>query len=75
MDQDWQDMMETLDNAPVGPGGTVGGGLVTAESWMARASALALCARDDGAGSDAALSGWVVFQSVIPKEHGCLFVM
>lgn len=32
------------------------GGLVTPESWMARASALALCVRDSGVISDAAMS-------------------
>lgn len=62
VDESWNGMLEALASAPAGGDGTFEeGGVVTAESWIARASALALCARDHGANSDAAMSGWVVF--------------
>lgn len=70
MDGNWNDMLETLASAPAGAAGTFEeGGVVKAESWIVRASALALCARGHGAGSDAAMSGWVVLRSVTAR-HG-----
>lgn len=59
MDGAWDEMLGALaaacESAGVesGAGGARG---VTRESWIARVAALALCARDTGAGSDAAMT-------------------
>ncbi|CAN0164076.1 unnamed protein product, partial [Ectocarpus sp. 8 AP-2014] len=60
VDEAWDGMLGTLNeaaSASTDPDRTVDeGGLVTPESWMARASSLALCVRDSGLISDAAMS-------------------
>ncbi|CAM9327755.1 unnamed protein product [Ectocarpus sp. 12 AP-2014] len=60
VDEAWDGMLEALSvaaSASTDPDRTVDeGGLVTPESWMARASALALCVRDSGLISGAAMS-------------------
>lgn len=53
MDETWEEMLK----APAYTDVVVEEGeLVTAESWVARAAALALCARDSGTGSDEVIS-------------------
>ena len=59
MDGAWDDMLGALAAASASAGeesGAAGVGGVTRESWIARAAALALCARDSGAGSDSAMT-------------------
>lgn len=59
VDGAWYEMLGALTAASASAGaesGAGGVGEVTRESWIARAAALALCARDSGAGSDAAMT-------------------
>lgn len=56
VDETWDEMLKAPACTDVA---LEEGELVTAESWVARAAALALCARDPGAGSDAVMSRWV----------------
>lgn len=53
VDGTWGEMLKAPACADVA---SEEGELVTAESWVSRAAALALCARGSGAGSDAAMS-------------------
>lgn len=63
MDEAWSGLLKTLvsANAP-GPAGVAieedegEGEFASTEAWIARASALALCARDAGEGSNTAMS-------------------
>lgn len=66
VDETWAGLLKTLaaaaDAPPAGADVAAGDGdgdgdlFVSTEAWMARASALALCARDSGASSDEAIS-------------------
>lgn len=68
VDETWAGLLKTLaaaaDAPPAGSDVAAGDGdgdydgdlFVSTEAWMARASALALCARDSGASSDEAIS-------------------
>lgn len=58
VDEAWESMLKALKASAdaATDGGEGEGGRVTPESWIARASALALCARDSGAESDAAMT-------------------
>lgn len=65
MDETWDEMLKAsacTDDA------CEEGELVTAESWVARAAALALFARDAGAGSDAAMSRY--FRTIFSRSVG-----
>lgn len=58
VDQAWDDMLTALgESVPAEEGAHVQGKKeVAARSWLARAAALALCARDSGASSGVAIS-------------------
>lgn len=58
VDQAWDDMLAALGGSISTEEGALGQGEdnVAARSWLARAVALALCARDSGTSSDVAIS-------------------
>ncbi|CAM9989759.1 unnamed protein product [Scytosiphon promiscuus] len=73
VDRAWEDMLQALEASSGSQADSTSEpvGLVTAGSWIARASALALCARDAGRESDAAVSRRVSSLEAFRSYRAC----